>query len=59
MNIHPHAALGTAKRQINDRALHGHQEGERLDLVDSHIRVEANAALGRAERVVIGQRQAG
>jgi len=40
-------ALGAAEGDIDDRALVGHERGQRLDLVLVHHRRIADAALGR------------
>jgi hypothetical protein len=37
-----------APPKVDDRALPGHPRGERLHLIDRHVLVEANAALGGA-----------
>ena len=47
LRIDLHRALGAAVRQIDDRALVGHQRGEPLDLFLVDERRVANAALGR------------
>ncbi len=47
------AALGAAKRQVHDGALPGHPRGERLHLVEAHLKVEADAALGGPARGVV------
>ena len=47
------AALGAAEGDAGDRGLPGHQRGERADLVDVHLRVEADAALVGAARAVV------
>ena len=44
------AALGAAEGQVDDGALPGHPHGERRDLVQRHVGVVADAALGRAAR---------
>ena len=45
--------LRAAERDVDDRALPRHPHRERADRVDALLRVEADAALGRAARVVV------
>ena len=45
--------LAAAEGQAHQRAFHAHQEGQRLDLVETDRLVEADAALGRPERGII------
>ena len=47
------AAFAAAERDVRDRALPGHPRRERRHLVERHVRVIADAALGRAERDVV------
>src|SRR5688572_2007460 len=42
-----HGAFGAAERDVDDRALVGHQRGERLHLGRLRIQAETDAALGR------------
>ena len=42
------AALGAPVRDVDDGALPGHPHGQRLDLVQRDVRVEADAALRRS-----------
>ncbi len=45
--VNLHGALGAAERHVDNRALVGHQRGERHHFVLVHVRAEADAALGR------------
>ena len=47
------AALGAAERDPDDRRLPRHERGERADLVEVDLRVEAHAALVRPARGVV------
>ena len=47
------AALAAAERDVRDGALPCHPRGERGDFVERHVRVVADAALGRSERDVV------
>ena len=47
------AALGAAERDAGDGGLPGHQRGQRADLVDVDLGVEADAALVRAPGAVV------
>jgi hypothetical protein len=47
------AALAAAVGDADQRALHGHEEGEGLDVVEVDVVVEAEAALVGAEGVVV------
>lgn len=47
------AALAAAEGHADERALHGHEEGERLDVVEMHVVMKAEAALVGAEGVVV------
>ncbi len=51
--VDPDTALGTAVGNADQRALPGHPHGQRADLVDVGLRVEADAALGRAAGQVV------
>ena len=51
--IADHAALAAAERDVHDRALPGHPHGEGAHGVERLLRVEADAALGRAAGVVV------
>ena len=53
LDVHRHAPLGAAERQVHHRALERHPERQRHDLVHVHRRVEADAALGGAAGVVV------
>ena len=46
-------ALAPAEGDADHRALEGHPEGQGLDLADADVGVVADAALGRAPRVVV------
>src|SRR5205085_1489959 len=48
-----HAAFGAAVRDLHTRALPRHQHGQRADLVQVGLGMEANATLGRAARQVV------
>ena len=48
-----HRALAAAIGQVHHGALEGHPERQRLDFVVGRVGMEADAALGRAARVVI------
>ncbi len=48
MGFDDDAALGAAKRDVDDRALPGHPHRQRLDFVEGDVGVVADAALGRA-----------
>src|SRR5262249_37610133 len=45
--VDDHAALGAAVRDVDHGALPRHPHGQRLDLVQRHVGVVADAALGR------------
>ena len=45
--------FAAAERDVDDGALPGHPHGERAHRVDRLLRVEADAALARAPRVVV------
>ena len=53
MRIADHAALGAAQRDVDDGALPGHPHRQRANGVDGLLRVEADAALARAARIVV------
>ena len=53
LGIDDHAALATAERDADDRALPGHPHREGLDLVEGDVLVVADAALGRAAAQVV------
>ncbi len=53
LGIDDHAALAAAVRDADDRALPGHPHRQRLDLVEGHVLVVADAALGRAAAEVV------
>ena len=53
LRIADHAALRAAERKAHQGALPGHPHRERLDLVQRHGRVVADATLGRAARHVV------
>ena len=50
LRVDDHAALPAPVRDADDGALDGHPERERLDLLERHARVEADAALRRPPR---------
>ena len=53
LRVDDDAALAAAVRDADDRALPGHPHGEGLDLVERHVLVVADAALGRAAAEVV------
>jgi hypothetical protein len=53
LGVDDHAALATAVRDAHDGALPGHPHREGLDLVEGHVLVVADAALGRAAAQVV------
>ena len=53
LGVDDDAALAAAERDADDRALPGHPHREGLDLVDRHVLVVADAALGRAATQVV------
>ena len=53
VRVADHAALGAAERDVDDGALPRHPHREGADRVDRLLRVEADAALARAARVVV------
>ena len=53
LGVDDHAALAAAVRDADDGAFPGHPHGEGLDLVEAHVLVVADAALGRAAAEVV------
>ncbi len=53
LGVDLHRPLAAAIGQVGHRALHRHPEGQGFDLFHRGVRVETDAALGRAARVVI------
>ena len=53
LGIDDHAALAAAVGDVHHRALPGHPHGQGLDLVEGHVLVVADAALGRAAAEVV------
>jgi len=59
LGVDDHAALAAAVRDGDDCALPGHPHRERLDLVEAHVLVIPDAALGRAAAQVVLNPEAG
>ena len=53
LGVDDHAALAAAVGDADDRALPGHPHRQGLDLVEGHVLVVADAALGRAAAEVV------
>ena len=53
LGIADDAALGAAERNVDQRAFPGHPHRQRLDLVERHVGMEADAALARSARQVV------